>query len=308
MLDASSPPLKPFDVTTPIKAPFHAPLFTKSMLDLDGTYSTFPSETHFHTASSTEFNHDPEWIPFSAPLEAPPNAMSFTELTYGADGPDHFQSSHKSAWLLQDQSTSASCQSRNCDTSIQYGSPNRLQELPPIVSRPISSKDEMRNTALIPAKGSASISLGSPQDGSSKHIARITKASYTRGYTRPCHPKLYCDRCNKHPKGFRGDHELRRHFKSSHAASRSVWICVDASQDKNVLSKCKSCRNKKQYKEYYNAAAHLRRVHFHPRKQGRKSRRDTQRWRGMGGGSDPPMEVLKRWMMEVEIVVDETKK
>ena len=56
------------------------------------------------------------------------------------------------------------------------------------------------------------------------------------------------------------------------------------------------------YGAYYNAAAHLRRAHFHPRKRGRKGKHDEKRG-GKGGGDDPPMDILKqKWMKEVEIV------
>jgi hypothetical protein len=55
------------------------------------------------------------------------------------------------------------------------------------------------------------------------------------------------------------------------------------------------------YGAYYNAAAHLRRAHFHPRKRGRKGKNDEKRG-GIGGGDHPPMEYLKQnWIKEVEV-------
>jgi hypothetical protein len=71
--------------------------------------------------------------------------------------------------------------------------------------------------------------------------------------------------------------------------------------DKKFLANCKHCRNKKVYGAYYNAAAHLRRAHFHPRKRGRKGKNDEKRG-GIGGGDHPPMEHLKQhWIKEVEV-------
>jgi hypothetical protein len=135
------------------------------------------------------------------------------------------------------------------------------------------------------------------QDGSSKDVGLITKAPYVR----PVHAKVLCPQCNENPDGFRGEHELRRHYERAHAAVKKVWVCVDASPDKKFLANCKHCRNGKQYGAYYNAAAHLRRAHFHPRKRGRKGKHDEKRG-GIGGGDKPPMEELKQlWMKELDV-------
>ena len=111
--------------------------------------------------------------------------------------------------------------------------------------------------------------------------------------------KLSCPHCDKHPSGFRGEHELRRHVQLQHSSRRIYWICVDASDDGKLLSTCKHCRDGKLYGAYYNAAAHLRRVHFRPKRPTRAASRGKER---TGVGSDcPPMEVLKeKWMKEVE--------
>jgi hypothetical protein len=114
-----------------------------------------------------------------------------------------------------------------------------------------------------------------------------------------------CDFCTERPNGFRGTHELDRHIARAHATSRKGFICVDASRNGKFLANCKHCRNKKAYGAYYNAAAHLRRAHFHPRKRGPKGKRDEKRG-GIGGGDDPPMDILKQfWIREVEVA--ETK-
>ncbi|CAI6342535.1 unnamed protein product [Periconia digitata] len=118
-------------------------------------------------------------------------------------------------------------------------------------------------------------------------------------YMRPQRPKIMCPQCNERPDGFRGPHELERHVKRAHSATRSGYICIDASSDKKFLANCKHCRDKKVYDACYYAAAHLRSAHFHPRERGRKSAKERG---GIGGADDPPMDYLKRhWMREVQV-------
>jgi hypothetical protein len=135
------------------------------------------------------------------------------------------------------------------------------------------------------------------RDGSSKTFGVLPKTPYVR----PQHPKILCPHCSERPDGFRGTHELERHVARAHASTRKGYICVDHSRDQKFLANCKHCRNKKVYGAYYNAAAHLRRAHFHPRKRGRKGKNDEKRG-GIGGGDDPPMDHLKAyWIREVEV-------
>jgi hypothetical protein len=135
------------------------------------------------------------------------------------------------------------------------------------------------------------------EDGSSKTVGVISKTPYVR----PQHPKIMCPMCQERPDGFRGTHELDRHIARAHATTRKGYICIDYSPDKKFLAGCKHCRNKKVYGAYYNAAAHLRRAHFHPRKRGRKGKNDEKRG-GIGGGDHPAMDYLKQhWIKEVEI-------
>lgn len=119
--------------------------------------------------------------------------------------------------------------------------------------------------------------------------------------------RLKCSICNDYPDGFRSEHELRRHTNRVHRRTRKVWVTIDTSPDKTFLSNCKACQTGKRYNECYNAASHLRRMHFHPHKRGeRKMTAAEARRGGKPGDLDPPMEVLKaNWLREVEEVVGE---
>lgn len=109
---------------------------------------------------------------------------------------------------------------------------------------------------------------------------------------------LKCNKCNKHPDGFRGEHELRRHEDRAHNQTRTAWVCVDLSPDRKFLAKCKSCISGKKYYAYYNAAAHLRRSHFNP-----KGRRKNPPLKN--ADDQPSMDILKMWMKQVTEVVSD---
>lgn len=121
----------------------------------------------------------------------------------------------------------------------------------------------------------------------------------TTSYQRPPLRRVFCTKCNEYPEGFRGEHELRRHNDAKHASLVKRWVCTEPqSSSPNSphpvipLSKCKACVTQKRYGAYYNAAAHLRRAHFHPHRSGKAS------------GDWPPMTVLKDWMREVRQSID----
>jgi hypothetical protein len=56
-------------------------------------------------------------------------------------------------------------------------------------------------------------------------------ASRLRPYTRPPMPRVFCQKCNEIPEGFRGEHELRRHNDAKHASLVKRWVCTEAPRD-----------------------------------------------------------------------------
>ncbi|PNY29639.1 Uncharacterized protein TCAP_00446 [Tolypocladium capitatum] len=132
-------------------------------------------------------------------------------------------------------------------------------------------------------------------------------------YQRPKHPKVYCNQCEEHPDGFRGDHELRRHLNAKHKGVVKKFVCRDPTavgiQSKvkvlYPLSDCRACASKKQYGAYYNAVAHLRRTHFKPKAPRGKNKCSSEEKRGGKGGGDwPPMSDLRLWYEEVLVASD----
>ncbi|KAG9189607.1 hypothetical protein G6011_06475 [Alternaria panax] len=119
--------------------------------------------------------------------------------------------------------------------------------------------------------------------------------------------RLKCPLCSDYPDGFRSEHELRRHTNRVHKKARKVWVTIDTSPDKSFLANCKACQTGKRYNECYNAASHLRRMHFHPHKRGeRKMTAAEARRGGKPGDLDPPMEILKaNWLREVDEIIGE---
>ncbi|KAI1750397.1 hypothetical protein F4782DRAFT_249834 [Xylaria castorea] len=156
-----------------------------------------------------------------------------------------------------------------------------------------------------------------PSDDKNDGKAVITKTKYIR----PRQPKVFCDLCDEHREGFRGEHELRRHKDAKHQTHVKKFICVDPQehglpvnvQVVNPLSKCKACKAQKKYGAYYNAAAHLRRTHFKEKPSRSKNKNsganggDDDKRGGKGGGDWPSMHELKNWMREIHVRQDEQR-
>ncbi|KAL9611936.1 MAG: hypothetical protein Q9167_003459 [Letrouitia subvulpina] len=100
------------------------------------------------------------------------------------------------------------------------------------------------------------------------------------------------------------EHELRRHKASDHVEIIRVWVCINASEGQGFLAGCKQCKNFKQYRTYYDAAAHLRRKHFKPKPKGEKRHGSisNDEKRGSNGGNDwPTTSELRKWMTSFEV-------
>jgi hypothetical protein len=161
--------------------------------------------------------------------------------------------------------------------------------------------------AVDPQAAAAAAEAAKTKDGK----AAIVKHKYVR----PRQPKVFCDQCDEHKEGFRGEHELRRHKDAKHQDLVKKYICVDpvaqglpvSVQAVNPLAKCKACKSQKKYGAYYNAAAHLRRTHFKEKpsrqknKGGANKHGDEDKRGGKGGGDWPPMAELKNWMQEIHV-------
>jgi hypothetical protein len=208
-------------------------------------------------------------------------------------------SDNEQSYLAEDMRRSTSTSSSDASVSSTYFRYSRREREinAQAASRKIAPKAIELNDETESAPCNAQMARIRSEDGSSKTVGLLTKTPYVR----PQHPKIMCQYCSERTEGFRGTHELDRHIARAHASRRKGYICIDYSSDKKFLASCKHCRGKKVYGAYYNAAAHLRRAHFHPRKRGRKGKNDEKRG-GIGGGDHPAMDYLKQhWIKEVEV-------
>ncbi|KAM3511283.1 hypothetical protein MY11210_005084 [Beauveria gryllotalpidicola] len=111
--------------------------------------------------------------------------------------------------------------------------------------------------------------------------------------------KRKCEICEKE---LSGDHEYVRHFKLVHEPEGWRWEVIDP-RSKGLrplfhipfdISDCKNCQLRKLYGINYNAAAHIRRVHFKSTPNSRKGHRG-----GSSGGAWPEIRYLECYYMKL---------
>ncbi|KIV97483.1 hypothetical protein, variant [Exophiala mesophila] len=172
-------------------------------------------------------------------------------------------------------------------------------------SRPIAPKTQEPSVVSSGRRRPPHMVMVKGEDGTVKQKAEIPRQTRQQ----PARKAIFCELCNDNPAGFHGEHELRRHCDRHHKTHRKVWICKEKNAGSTLLANCKSCRNKKAYGANYNAAAHLRRAHFHPCKNRRGGRgKKSENRGGKGGGNHPPMKVLQDYMYQaIEVTINGTR-
>ncbi|EKD20820.1 key lime pathogenicity protein [Drepanopeziza brunnea f. sp. 'multigermtubi' MB_m1] len=243
-----------------------------------------------------------------------------SQLLVGTGGASHesrfpkfFQiSSRGSPGEKMEKSRSNESISSSGSSSSSSRNVKRLQDqINMAAARPIMPKGGGEGIPMTREASSQSMARIGSKDGLQDKVA-ISKPTYQR----PKHERVYCDQCDTHQDGFRGEHELRRHVDREHKTTVKKFVCIEPTDGGHhpepivSLSRCKACtQQKKKYGAYYNAAAHLRRAHFNPKTKGRSKNQpksdDTNKRGGKGGGDYPPMSELKFWMKEVEEKVTE---
>ena len=211
---------------------------------------------------------------------------------------------HSSGPFGEKMEKSQSNESTSSSSSMSSSRSKQRLQAQIAAARPLKPKGGGDDHPMSRDNSSQSMIGVESKDGSQDKIA-IAKPTYQR----PKHDRVFCDQCDDHPDGFRGEHELRRHQARQHELMVKKWVCIqpeglDHPEPVLSLAKCKACSHQqKKYGAYYNAAAHLRRAHFKPRAKGRTNKNkvdDAQKRGGKAGGDWPPMSELKHWMREVE--------
>jgi hypothetical protein len=156
-----------------------------------------------------------------------------------------------------------SSMSRSLSTasSATTASDPALGTFKPTHSRKTSSRSTRslapKATETIEPTGSANMVRIKSSDGTSREagvLPRIKASASTRAVGLQ---KLLCDHCDEVPDGFRGEHELMRHYNLRHAPRRKGFKCIEPPGQEGffALVGCRSCKEEKIYGAYYNAAA-----------------------------------------------------
>lgn len=216
--------------------------------------------------------------------------VSFASFSQNQSLPESFIANSVDMLHCPSQESNASASSVESSQSRHL---QKLQQQNAQSKRRLAPKSQsQKNTVAMPA---ANIVEFVADDGTRQKKAPIPRFSRQPKET----TKVSCPICNDHKEGFHGEHELRRHIDRTHTGFRRVFICKDISPGKTFLANCKHCRNMKTYGANYNAAAHLRRVHFNPCDTPKGGRgKVSQNRGGIGGGDSPSMDVLRDWMFE----------
>ena len=236
----------------------------------------------------------------------PPQALSY--IGGATDGKRDVEAANRPALTLVDEDEEAkmertsSSESRISRRSREQAASGSRVIAPAAASSslkpPANADPQPDRLPLSPSQGMSRTQSSESQNG------RVAIPREQAPYPRHVSDKVKCDQCDMKPEGYRGEHELQRHKVRAHALTRKVYVCVEDSKDGRFLSQCEQCKSFKQYGAYYNAAAHLRRKHFNKRPIGVKKKgklTEKERRGGKGGGTEPPMCVLKKWMHEFEV-------